>query len=233
MLKEQIRRLKMLLGGEPSQITPWLEEKTALWPLVCLGIIASGGGVYGFTLGWWRGYDQSFYTAVKFPLLIFLTCLGNAGLNGMLAQALGSKMTFRQTGISILMSFVLAALILGAVSPAMLFLVWNAPPLEQGRTTLGHSVVLLSHVAAVAFAGVVANQRLLRLLRHFNDSPALARRILFAWLAGNLLLGSQLAWILRPFIGSPGLPVQFLRNDPLRGNFFEAVFYALKRLFSA
>ena len=54
---------------------------------------------------------------------------------------------------------------------------------------------------------------------------------LLSWLGGNLLLGSQISWILRPFIGSPGLPVQFLRADPLRGNFFEAVWNSVHLLF--
>ena len=57
-----------------------------------------------------------------------------------------------------------------------------------------------------------------------------ARTVLWSWLGGNFLLGSQLAWILRPFIGSPGLAVEFLRPDPLRGNFYEAVGRAVKHL---
>jgi hypothetical protein len=35
---------------------------------------------------------------------------------------------------------------------------------------------------------------------------------------------------LRPFVGSPGLVVQFLRDDPMRGNFYEAVWRALRHL---
>jgi hypothetical protein len=54
---------------------------------------------------------------------------------------------------------------------------------------------------------------------------------LFSWLAGNLFLGAQLAWNLRPFIGSPTLAVQFFRDDPLRGNFYEAVWRACRHLF--
>ena len=56
--------------------------------------------------------------------------------------------------------------------------------------------------------------------------------VLFAWLAGNLLLGSQLSWILRPFIGSPGLPVEFVRPTALKGNFYETVFRSVINLFT-
>ena len=82
-----------------------------------------------------------------------------------------------------------------------------------------------------AFAGVVANRRLLDLLRRMSGREATARAVLFSWLAGNLFLGAQLAWNLRPFIGSPRLTVQFLRDDPLRGNFYEAVWRAIRHLF--
>ena len=65
-----------------------------------------------------------------------------------------------------------------------------------------------------------------------SGSRAIATRVMLSWLAGNLLLGAQLAWVLRPFIGSPHIPVQFLRDDPLRGNFYEAVYRAVAHLIS-
>ena len=89
---------------------------------------------------------------------------------------------------------------------------------------------MLSDVLFIAYAGVVANRRLLGLLTSVCDSPIAARRVFWCWLAGNLFLGAQLSWVLRPFIGSPGLAVQFLRDDPLRGNFYAAVFGALRHL---
>jgi hypothetical protein len=93
--------------------------------------------------------------------------------------------------------------------------------------------VLLTQVILIAFAGVTANVRLLRLLEALSGSGRVARRVLVAWLAGNLFLGSQLCWILRPFIGSPGLPVQFIRPDAFHGNFYESVFRAIAHLLSS
>ena len=87
-------------------------------------------------------------------------------------------------------------------------------------------------VAAIAFAGIAANLRLYQLLENLSGRATVATRVLLAWLAGNLLFGSQLAWILRPFIGSPLLPVQFLRTEALNGNFFEAVYRSGIRLFN-
>ena len=96
-----------------------------------------------------------------------------------------------------------------------------------------HAVMLMTLVAVIAFAGVAANARLFQLLQRLGGRAATAWRLLFAWLAINLMLGSQLSWNLRPFIGSPGLPVQFLRPDPFDGNFFLTMWRILLRLLQA
>ena len=76
----------------------------------------------------------------------------------------------------------------------------------------------------------MGNARLFQLLTRLGGSRAVALRVLFAWLAGNFFFGSQLSWILRPFIGVPSLPVQFLRSDALHGNFYESIFHTFLHL---
>ena len=125
-------RIKSLLRGDAEQLSNWLAAPDIGAFVRYLAIILIGSGVYGFTLGIWRAPLQSFYTAIKFPLLIFLTCAGNAVVNGMLAQILGSGLSFRQTSLAILMSFAIAAIILGGLSPITLFISVNAPPLSPG-----------------------------------------------------------------------------------------------------
>jgi hypothetical protein len=225
-----IELAKVLLRGKADEIAQRIATFNARTAARCALIILLGCGLYGLTVGIWRAPLQGLSTAAKFPLLIFLTCAGNALLNGMLAQLLGSGLTFRQTSLAILMSFATAALLLGALMPVALFVIWNAPPLASSRAGIGHSVTLLMHVGVIAYAGVVGNRRLFRLLERMSNR-ATALRVLTSWLAGNLLLGAQLAWVLRPFIGSPQIPVQFLRDDPLRGNFYEAVAHAVGNLF--
>ena len=95
-----------------------------------------------------------------------------------------------------------------------------------------HSVLLLILVGLIAFAGVTANVRLLQLLQRLGAGVAPARRLLLAWLTVNLLLGSQLSWISRPFIGKAGIPVHFVDPHALNGNFFEEVARAAGELWS-
>jgi hypothetical protein len=210
-------------------------ERAQVWRwLLYLTVIMVGAGLFGAAVGSWRAPLQSLYTAIKLPLILLLTSLGNGLLNAMLAPLLGVNLSVRQSLLAVLMSFTIAAAILGAFSPLLYFLIWNTPALLAGAATntSSHSLVLVSETGIIAFAGIVANVRLVQLLRELSGSAPAARKVLFAWLAGNLLLGSQLAWTLRPFVGSPGLPVQFLRDDPFHSSFYEAIFRALKHLFA-
>lgn len=213
-----------LLSGEVLLLQQWTAQwrMPNLWRDVTLVIL--GAGSFGAALGFWRAPEQALFAAIKLPLIMLLTAAGNGLLNAMLAPLLGLQIAFRQSFLAILTSFALAAAILGAMSPLAAFVIWNAPPLTTGaNNSETHAGVLLLLVATIAFAGIAANLRLLQLLRHLAGQRAVAWRVLLAWLAGNLFLGSQLSWIMRPFIGSPGLVVQFLRNDAFNGNFFETV----------
>lgn len=227
------RSLGALLRGEVLALRAWTERWRATHFARDLTLIVLGAGLFGAALGCWRDPWQAFYAGVKLPLILLLTATGNALLNVMLAPLLGLRITFRQSFLAILASFAMAAAILGAFSPLAAFVIWNAPPLAEGaNNSTTHAAILLLLVVVIAFAGIAANARLLQLLRSLAGGRAAAVRVLFAWLAVNLFFGSQLSWILRPFIGSPNLPVQFLRSDAFNGNFFEAVFRSALRLFN-
>lgn len=57
-----------------------------------------------------------------------------------------------------------------------------------------------------------------------------ARKVLVAWLAGNLFLGSQICWVLRSFIWDSARPTRFIGREYFRGTFYETLFEAVKRL---
>lgn len=227
------RQVKVVLRGEPTQVACWTRdvEASRVWSWLVVAIV--GSGLFGAAMGWWRAPEQAVYTAVKFPVVVLLAMLGNAVLNAILAPLLGVNIGLRQSLLAVMMSFAIAAAIMGAMSPLLAFFIWNTPPLDDQANSGGaHAAILLMIVGMVAFAGVAANLRLFQLLREISGSESAAKRVLFAWLAGNLFLGSQLSWILRPFIGSPGLPVQFLRDEPMKGSFFEAVYWSALRIVS-
>jgi hypothetical protein len=230
--EERASEFSVLLRGDSESLRAWVEGWTLGRLALCIAVIVGGAGLYGAAMGWWRAPQQALFVAVKFPLIILMTTLGNALLNGMLAPLLGANLTFRQSFFAILMSFTIASAILGSFSPLTAFLVWNLPPMTSDLRLSGgtYSLIQLTHVAVIAFAGIVGNLRQAQLLRELSGSDLAARRVVLAWLAGNLFLGSQLSWILRPFIGSPNLPVEFLRASAFQGNFYESVFRSLWRV---
>ncbi|MBM3877121.1 MAG: hypothetical protein FJ386_10420 [Verrucomicrobia bacterium] len=226
--------LPALLRGDLAHVRQGVERWDRARVVSWLATIVAGSALFGAAMGWWRDPLQAGYAAVKFPLIILLTTLGNALINAMLAPLLGVNISLRQSLLAVLMSFAIASAILGAFAPLMAFLVWNTPPLDSAEATATgtYRFVQLAFVAVIAFAGVAANLRLRQLLDQLGGSAAAARRVLFAWLAVNLLLGSQLTWIFRPFIGIPGRPVEFLRQDAFSGNFYETVLIAIRKLLS-
>jgi len=227
-------RFGALLRGDVQSLEAWSAHWNAQRIVSHIAIIVVGAGLYGAAMGWWRDPKQALYTAIKFPLIILLTATGNAMLNAMLAPLLGLNIPFRQSFLAILMSFTISGAILGSFAPLVAFVIWNSPPMtpDAWASSGPYSFILLTFVLIIAFAGITANLRLMQLLVHLGRRRDVALRVLFAWLVGNLFFGTQLSWILRPFIGAPGLPVQFLRDNAFKGNFYETIFHTVVRVFT-
>jgi len=223
MISRLTSRLMSLARGETASLVRWLGDKSiaGMLPLV-VGIVV-GCGMYGFAIGLGRAPLMAVYVAVKMPLLIFLTLGVNGLINGMFGSLLGSGMSFRQTMQACLMSFAFFALIVGSLSPVMIGMALDRPADGAEDLASWYRIFLLTNTVVIAFAGIIANHKLLRLIEAFSGSRAAALRTLITWLAGNLFVGAQLSYNLRPFFGNPTLPVEFLRPDPFDGTFYEAV----------
>ena len=225
-------QINVLLHAQPTSLLEWLKHWRTGRVFWCMAVVIAGAGLYGAVMGSWRDAWQALYTGIKLPLVILLTTLCNTLLNGMLAPLLGLNLTFRQSLLMVLMTFAIAAVMLGALSPVAAFVVWNTPPLTAATRLVSpeYGMLQLTLVAFIAYAGVTGNLCIMPLLRQMSGSAAVARNVLLAWLAGNLLLGSQICWVLRPFIWDPARPVEFLGPEYLRGSFYETVFEAVRRL---
>src|SRR6185503_4901111 len=92
-----LTQVGVLLRGEPEPINDWIRQWNARRALLYVAVIVVGTGLYGAAMGFWRAPQQAFFVALKFPLIILLTTLGNGLLNGMLAPLLGLNLGFRQS----------------------------------------------------------------------------------------------------------------------------------------
>lgn len=227
-------RRRMFVAMHPRELIQpaedWLDAanagRTARVALAAL----LGLAVYGFSVGYWRDPWMAVFVAVKLPLLVLLTLLCNGLLNGLLGILLGTGLGFRQSWFALLSAFAICGLILGSLAPVTLLMAWNAPPPASPEAGSAHAAYLIANTFLIGFAGIVANIHLHRMLAVKSPTPAVATATLLAWLGGNGILGAQFSWILRPFFGTPGLEVQFLRPKPLKGNFYEAVWSRLDKI---
>ncbi|HEY6729125.1 MAG TPA: hypothetical protein VI197_34180 [Polyangiaceae bacterium] len=198
-------------------------SKIALW---ALQLTLCAGALYGFVFGLWRAPEQALYSALKLPLLLLSIVAASAVMNGFLALVLRARIGIMQGLVAILLSMSVAAVLLAALAPVALLFVLGVPgprhptatPEELYRTA---EYVLLFHTVVVGACGVAGNLRLFRLLQRLAPSPAIARRVFVSWLLVDGLVGTQLSWILRPFLCKPTLEPEFVRPDALAGNFFE------------
>lgn len=221
--------LSTLLASPAAELQVSFEEDTRSRSLYFCLLILAGAGSYGFSIGLWRSPLQACFTAIKFPLILFLCAFLNSLANAMLAPLLGVRIGFRASLSANLFCFAIAAVILGALSPVFIYQSLSAPPLAEAPPLI-YSTLLLTQVVAIAIAGVIGNVKQLGLLQACSANSGAARNVLISWLAVNLVTGTQLTWILRPLVGSPGLPVQFLRPNAFESNFFEAVYRIIMSL---
>ena len=83
----------------------------------------------------------------------------------MLGLLLGSGIGFRRSLQFLLAAFAIMGVTLGALSPVAVFQVLNTPTAAGGASSSGYVVMMLTHTALIAFAGIVSHGRLLALLR--------------------------------------------------------------------
>ncbi len=223
------RDLVELCVADPETLRHWLTDENRKL-VSCAAWMVVGAGLYGASIGLWRAPLQSLFVAIKFPLLIAATTILNALLNGMLAKLLGLPISFRQCVLAIMISFALLSVILGALTPLSLFVLYNLPAMGSADAGVAHAAMIVTHVIVIATAGLIANLRLYRLLSSLCGNSGQASRVLSAWLAGNMFLGCQLSYNLRPFFGTPDLEVAFLRDNPFDGSFYEALYHLVLRL---
>jgi hypothetical protein len=153
-----------------------------------------------------------------------LTALLNALLNALWARRFGLDLTFGQSLRSVLLAFGLAAIVLGSLAPIALFLDLAVPGPSADDGRLGHNVLGLAHVAFIGWTGVQVVKRQLDWLATRTAAGASGHHVVIAWLLVNLIVGAQISWNLRPWFGTPGMSVQFLRPEPFDGNLYESLY---------
>jgi hypothetical protein len=176
---------------------------------------------YGAALGLWRGGEQTLYAALKLPLVLTLTWLFTVPLVVLMVWTLGARVGVGEIARGTLAPLVSAARLLGALAPvAALFALALPLPTPAARTE--HNLLFLLHTLLVAAAGVVGVSH----ARAWLGRALAGRRAGFAaglWVTAYALVGGEVAWAFRPFVGSVYEPIAFVRPTALDGNLYEFI----------
>jgi hypothetical protein len=196
-----------------------------------------------------QSYAQILSSAVKVPLLFLLTLFVTFPSLYVFSTLAGSHLAFPQTLRLLLGGTVVNLALLASFGPITAFFTLS---------TESYPFMVLLNVIFFAAAGIAGLAFIARALGHvFSRPPELqpqpqpqpdpapampaspppvaerrpasrAAYVFQVWVLIYAVVGAQMGWILRPFVGSPDLPFTFIRQR--ESNFFEAVAEVLRAL---
>jgi hypothetical protein len=147
---------------------------------------------------------QVLYSGVKTPLLILLS-FGMCVLPFYVLHAIaGVARDFSRALGAVWESQAVLTIVMACLAPYTLL--FYASMINYRSAVLFNGLVFF-------VATMIAHGRLRKLYRGLIRENAVHRKLLFAWRFLYIFVAIQLAWVLRPFIGSPFMAVRFFRED--------------------
>lgn len=147
---------------------------------------------------------QVIFSAVKVPLLILVTTALALPSFYVINALLGLSADFPQAARAVAATQTIVAIVLASLAPYTA--VWYA-------SSAAYDEALLFNLLMFTVASVSAQWVLRRRYAPLITRNKRHRLMLRAWLGVYAFVGIQMAWVLRPFIGQPGRPVTFFRED--------------------
>lgn len=210
---------------------PWTMQRTLRLPATVLhpqqpqvtlpalvGIMVACSCCYGAAMGTFGGLAgdrllQVLFSALKLPLLLSATFLIGLPAFFVLNTLLGVRADFGDSLRALVRSQAGLAVVLVSLAPYTLL--WYG-------SSANYPVATLINGLMFAIASGVAQVMLRRAYRPLIARAAIHRTLWRIWLVLYVFVGIQMAWVLRPFIGTPGMAVRFFREDSW-GNAYLAV----------
>src|SRR5688572_13396883 len=171
--------------------------------------VIAGCAVFGAAMGANRGGLQLLFAAVKLPLVVLLTAgVCAPALTGLL-RSVRAESSFTKDLLLVLSALALGSTVLAALAPVVV--------LAELAGTGYHKLILLI-VCCCAIGGAAGLSLFVKGLRR-REGTSLAMVLALGVFA---LVGTQMAWTLRPYVLRPRTPeVPFLRA--IEGGFLDAV----------
>ena len=243
-----IERILRDREGVWQQIKTEHRLNTLIWSMIASSTIALA--CYGLVLGFSNGALQALASAIKLPVLFFLTlviCLPTLYLFNLL---FGARLSVRQALAIVLAAFTVTACLTLAFAPISLFFLISAPSygffklLNVAIMTLTGAIGLkfliggMRSMNTLALRDQIAERATMAAEQTEETEPAemaplvyqpVSMGLLNVWVVLYGFVGTQLAWTLRPFFGDPNAPFQIFR--PIESNFYVNIVQTLMHLF--
>jgi len=191
--------------------------------LICSSIFFA---VYGAIIGSFNGLPQALSSAVKLPSLYLITLIICFPTLYFFNILFGSRKTAGQHFAILLTAASVISVLLFSFAPITLFFL---------ITTHNYQFYKLLNVSIFAITGFIGVKFLYQGMQLLSkeDSEGLETRmsVLRFWLILYAFVGTQLAWTLRPFFGTPGAPFELFRQ--MQGNFYLDIVKAFGEIFGA
>lgn len=173
--------------------------------------------VYGAIIGAYGGGLQIISSAIKLPALYLITLIICVPTLYFFDILFGSKLSFKQYITMSLTSVSVISVLLFSFAPVVLFFLISVK---------GYNFFLLLNVLVMALTGCVGvrlfYKGMVDMAGPDGFEQKLRLRLLRGWVFLYGLVGSQLGWTLRPFVGAEGEPFQIFRPE-IDGNFYAQV----------
>jgi hypothetical protein len=172
-------------------------------------VLLAFGLFYGAVMGTFGGITgerllQVLFSAVKVPLLLVATFALSLPSFFVLNTLLGVRDDFRDALRAITATQAALTVVLASLAPCTVL--WYA-------SSADYQSAILFNALMFGIASVASQWHLRRLYAPLIARDPRHRVLLRVWLVVFAFVGIQMGWLLRPFIGNPGEPVRFLRED--------------------
>ena len=196
----------------------YIDKKIVSLLISSLLFLALYGAIIGSTHSVW----QTISSSIKLPALYLLTLLICLPTLYFMDVVLGSKRTFGQYLALLLASVSMMSVMLFGLAPVTLFF----------RLSIDdYWFFLLLNIIFLGFTGVVGIKFFYSSMMNLIDKEKLGQavknryKLITGWLFLFGFVGSQLAWTLRPFVGTPEEPFALFRE--IESNFYIQVIYII------
>ena len=253
-----LSELDRILRGELTKVSSLRRGGIEVSPGRLSVIIVVLGMVYGICMGTFALFRmkgphawQILASMVKVPLLFYLTLIVTLPSLYVFNALVGSRLTLATVVRLLVASLGVMVAVLASLGPIVAFF---------SVSTTSYPFMLLFNVVVCGVSGALGLSFLLQTLHRLSildarpvvppiaeglepvepaspldpvESRVLGKHVKTVfnlWVIVFALVGAQMGWVLRPFIGNPDMPFTWFRGR--ESNFFQAVVHTFQSLFS-